>query len=288
MFSIQLHQAVNLLLIAILGLLTAYIYSSWIDIVAILLFTIFIEHLLLFFNKNREFHLSYSAISTSIGIIVLLYSSYLWVYFIAIFFALFQKHFLLLEGRHIFNPSNFAIVIILLLFYNKAHTITGQLGDELWLSMVVFTLAMAILVRVDRWIISLAFLGSYLLFQYYFIIFYDPTVIFEDIYRRLYSVTFMLFIYFMLTDPPVTPNSRWLQLLYGVSTALLVTMLDRFYGYRVQHLFMVVFFLSYVVSVARVKEKQKHIKMIVILLLAVLFILGYIEYQEPYYFEMNG
>lgn len=288
MFPIQLHQAVNLLFIAILGLLTAYIYSSWVDIVAILLFAIFIEHLLLFFNKNREFHLSYSAISTSIGIIVLLYSPYLWVYFIAIFFALFQKHFLLLEGRHIFNPSNFAIVIILLLFYDKAHTITGQLGDELWLSMVVFILAMAILVRVDRWIISLAFLGSYLLFQYYFILFYDPTVIFEDIYRRLYSVTFMLFIYFMLTDPPVTPNSRWLQLLYGVSTALLVTMLDRFYGYRVQHLFMVVFLLSYVVSVARVKEKQKYIKMIVILFLMVLFILGYIEYQEPYYFEMNG
>ena len=285
---IQLHQNINLLFFLIVGSFTAQIHLSWVDIISLLAFTLFIEHLFLFFNSQRTFYFSYSATSTAVGVIVLMYSAELWIYFVVISLGLFQKHFLTLNKKHFFNPSNFALMMALLLFYNDAHMVLGQLGDELWLGIVVFLVAGVILIRVNRWVISLVFILFYLALQYMLVLSYDPVMIFEDIYRRFYSVTFTLFIYFMLTDPPVTPSKWQLQILFAFLVALMAVLLDRFYGFRVQHLFMSVFFFSMFVPLLGEKmSSRKWIKVGFILFLVIVVIIA-IEIQEPYYFEMQG
>ncbi len=286
---LQLHQNINLLFLLIIGSFVANIHLSWVDIVLILAFTLFIEHLFLFFNRERTFYFSYSAISTAVGVIVLMYSAKLWIYFVVIAFGLFQKHFLTIKKKHFFNPSNFSLIMVLLLFYNDAHMVLGQLGDELWLGVVVFVVAGIMLVRVDRWVISLVFIVSYLLLQYLLVLSYDPVMIFEDVYLRFYSVTFMLFIYFMLTDPPVTPFSHKEQIVFAILIALMATLLDRYFGYRVQHLFMSVFFFSFFVHYRTFKSlSSSEIKYVVTILLFMIGVLFYVELQPPYYFEMNG
>ncbi len=286
---LQLHQNINLLFLLIIGSFVANIHLSWVDIVLILAFTLFIEHLFLFFNKERTFYFSYSAISTAVGVIVLMYSAELWIYFVVIALGLFQKHFLTIRKKHLFNPSNFSLLMALLLFYNDAHMVLGQLGDELWLSIVVFVVAGIMLIRVDRWVIPLAFIFSYLALQYLLVLSYDPVMIFENIYLRFYSVTFMLFIYFMLTDPSVTPVSHKEQVIFAIFVALMATLLDRYFGYRVQHLFMSVFFLSFFVKYRIFKTlSSREIKYLVTILLFMVLVLFYVELQPPYYFEMNG
>ena len=285
---IQLHQNLNLLFLLIVGSFVANIHLSWVDIVLILAFTLFIEHIFLFFNKERTFYLSYSAISTSVGVIVLMYSAELWIYFVVIALGLFQKHFLTINKKHLFNPSNFSLIMALLLFYNDAHMVLGQLGDELWLSVVVFVVAGVMLIRVDRWIISLAFILFYVALQYLLVLSYDPVMTFQDIYLRFYSVTFMLFIYFMLTDPPVTPSKWQLQILFAFLVALLPVLLDRLYGFRVQHLFMSVFFFSMFVPLLGEKMSSKEWIKAGLVLFLVIAVIVTIEIQEPYYFEMQG
>jgi len=286
---LQLHQNLNLLLLLVLGYLTANLTLSLLDMMAVILFTLFTEHLYLYINKNRSFYFSYSSLSTAIGIILLLYATSLWIYFVVITFALVQKHFLTFRGKHLFNPSNFALIIALVFFYDDAHIITGQLGDNFLFTLVVLVLALSILVRVKRLIIPLIFLFSYLLLQYFLVVLYEPSVIFEEIYHRLYMVTFMLFIYFMLTDPAVTPSSIKGQIVFGLAIALLSTLLDRFYGFRVQHLFMAVFFVSFWVNLFPLKTlSSQELKFVVIILFLMLSALIYIEYQAPYYFTMNG
>ena len=285
---IQLHQNINLIFLLIVGSFVANIHLSWVDIMLILAFTLFIEHLFLFFNKKRTFYLSYSAISTSVGVIVLMYSAELWIYFVVIALGLFQKHFLTINQKHFFNPSNFALMMALLLFYNDAHMVLGQLGDELWLGVVVFVVAGVMLIRVNRWIISLAFILFYLALQYLLVLSYDPVMTFQDIYLRFYSVTFMLFIYFMLTDPPVTPSKWQLQILFAFLVALLPVLLDRFYGFRVQHLFMSVFFFSMFVPLLGEKMSLKKWMKVGLILFLVIAVIIAIEIQEPYYFEMQG
>ena len=289
MIPFQLHQNINLFLLLIVGSFVAHIYLGWVDIVTILVFTIVTEHIFLYFNKARDFYFSYSGFSTAIGVIVLMYSPHLYIYFIVIALGLFQKHFITFKGRHFFNPSNFALIMALLFFYKDAHIISGQFGDELWLTLVVSFVAIIILIRVHRWIIPLAFIGSYLLFQYFLIVNYDPVILFEDIYHRLYSVTFVLFIYFMLTDPPVTPSKWYEQIGFAFLVALMATLLDRFYGYRVQHLFMAVFFFSIFVNLLKVeRDFIALLKLTAIILFFVIATLMFIEMQVPYYFEMEG
>ena len=287
--SLQLHQSLNLLAFLLLGFLSGYLALSWEQIVLIILFSLAIEHLFLYLNTQRSFYFSYASLSTAIGVVVLLYSSSLWIYFIVIGLGLAQKHFLTFRGEHLFNPSNFALMIALLFFYNDAHIIIGQFGDEILFSMVVFVLALSILVRVNRWIISLAFIVFYLLFEYLLVVSYDPVVTFDMITHRFYSVTFMLFIYFMLSDPTVTPSSYKEQALFSLLIALMITLLDRYFGYRVQHLFMALFFFSFFVHYRTFKTLfSREIKYLVTILLFIIVMLVYIELQPPYYFEMNG
>ena len=268
---------------------SGYLALSWEQIVVIVLFALSIEHLFLYFNNQRSFYFSYASLSTAIGVIVLLYTSSLWIYLTVIGLGLAQKHFLTFQGKHLFNPSNFAVMMALLLFYQESHIITGQFGDEKLFSMVVFVLALSILVRVHRWLISLAFIIFYLLFEYLFVVSYDPVMTFEMITHRFYSVTFMLFIYFMLTDPRVTPSSYKEQVLFALLIALMISLLDRYFGYRVQHLFMSVFFFSFFVHYRMFKTlSSREIKYLVTILLFIIVMLVYIELQPPYYFEMNG
>ncbi len=289
--SIQLHQNINLLFLLIVGSFMAQIHLSWVDIVLVLSFTIFVEHIFLYFNSQRTFYFSYSSISTAVGVIVLMYSANLWIYFVVITLGLFQKHFLTINNRHLFNPSNFGLMMALLLFYHDAHMVLGQLGEEMWLSSTVFLVALVMLIRVNRWIIPIVFTLFYLLFQYTLVMAYDPVMIFEDIYRRFYSVTFTLFIYFMLTDPPVTPSKWYYQILFSFVVAFFASWLDRVYGFRVQHLFMSVFLFSMFTPLLKEKEEsmvlKDWVKSAIILFLAIGVII-LVEIQEPYYFEMQG
>jgi len=286
---LQLHQFINLFALLLLGSWVASIHLAGIDITIILLYTLCLEHLFLYLNPRRGFYLSYASLSTAIGVIVLMYTPHLWIYLLVIGLGLAQKHFLLLDQRHLFNPSNFALIMALLFFYHEAHIISGQFGDALWLSLLVSFLAIIILIRSKRWVIPLAFILSYFLLEYVLVVRYDPVMIFEDIYHRLYSVTFVLFIYFMLTDPLVTPSLWRGQLLFAFGVALLATLLDRFYGFRVQHLFMSVFFISPLVTLCRAKfDGLTRVKLLGIILPVTVAILLTIEMQAPYYFEMNG
>ncbi|HIC78049.1 MAG TPA: hypothetical protein EYP02_02590 [Sulfurovum sp.] len=285
---IQLHQNLNLIALLIIGSFVADIHLSWVDIVLVLAFTLFIEHLFLFFNPHRTFYLSYSSLSTAVGVIVLMYSSELWIYFVVVALGLFQKHFLTINKRHFFNPSNFALMMALLLFYDDAHMVLGQLGDELWLGVLTFVVALAILIRVDRWIISLAFVLFYLGLQYILVVSYDPVMLFQEVYHRFYSVTFTLFIYFMLTDPAVTPVKWQMQILFAFLVAFVSVLLDRVYGFRVQHLFMSVFLFSMFVPLFEIEIRFKDFIKVVLILFLVMSVIMFIEIQEPYYFEMQG
>jgi hypothetical protein len=282
---LQLQQNLNLLLLLIWGYFTANFYLSWGEILAVLLFTLVTEHLFLYLNRERDFYLSFSALSTSISVVFLLYASSLWIYFILISLALAQKHFLVFKKKHLFNPSNFVLIMGLLLFYDQAHLLSSQLGDNILLSMVASVLALSTLVRARRWVISLSFIFFYLSLQYFIVVGHDLSVTFESIYVRFYSITFVLFIYFMLTDPPTTPNRWQEQLLFSFLIAFSSVFLDRYFGYRVQHLFMMLFFFSFLFNAFALKLEFKRG---VTILLLIIVSLVWIELQPPYYFEMNG
>ena len=162
----QLQQLINLFILLIIGKYVAYIYLSWGAIIGLLFFTFFIEHLFYYIRNQSIDFISFSSLTTAIGVILMMVTTHYIIYFIVIFLALFQKQFLRYNQQHFFNPSNFALIVGLLLFYHDAHLVLGQLGDNIWLIWVVTGISVIMLYRIDRWIIPIVFIMSYLLFQY--------------------------------------------------------------------------------------------------------------------------
>lgn len=299
----QLQQLANLSLLLLLGKYAAHIYLSWLNISIILIFALFIEHTFLYLKDKKLRYFSFSSLSTAMGVILMMASPHLWIYMIVIALGLLQKHILVLSinnnhKRHFFNPSNFALLMSLLFFYKEAHIILGQLGDDLWLELVVGLLAILMLLRVDRWIIPLGFSVAYLLLQYFLVIQYDPVMLFEELYRRFYSVSFIVFILFMLTDPKTTPAKHQYQLLFALFAALVATLLDVLNGFRVQHLFLSLSLISVCIPLLEFFEEPVKYKMgenikrqlIVTTALILLMLIGVIfsiEQKQPYYFSMD-
>jgi hypothetical protein len=288
----QLHQFINLFLLLLLAKYSAFVYLSWLEIVYVLVGTLCMELFFIFLKKSRHAFFPYSALTTAIGVMLMMVTPHLYLYFTVIAFALIQKHFFQYYNKHFFNPSNFALIFALLFFYNDAHLVLGQLGDSLWIRYSIIVFAIVILYRVKRWIIAISFPFFYLFLQYIFVIDYDPMLLLEDVYYRFYSLSFVLFILFMLTDPKTTPSRSLDQILFSFMVALISVYLDRVNGFRVQHLFMALFILSPFVKIVHLCMDEKDKKQLLYLLFAILLLslsaIIYIEMQAPYYFEMDG
>jgi len=288
--SIQLQQFINLVLLCLVGKYVGYIYLSWVEIFLLLVFTFFIEHVFIYIQSKKITFISYSSLSTALGVMLMMLSTHFYIYLFVIVLALAQKHFLRYEAQHFFNPSNFALMGGLLFFYHDTHLALGQLGESAIFQVLVLILAFLILYRVNRWILSVVFVFSYVALQYFLLLPTDPVLLFEDIYARFYSVSFIVFIVFMLTDPKTTPSSYMTQSIFAIVLALGATLLDYFFGFRVQHLFMVLFLCTplYIGLQLLYKEKRTiyfYFSLSTILLLTLSAII-YIEIQAPYYLEM--
>jgi hypothetical protein len=289
--NMQYQQLINLLILLLIGKYLAHIYLSWGAILVLLSFTVVVEHLFLYIKHNRNIYFSFSSLSTVIGIMLMMVSLQLWVYLLVIVMGLLQKHFLQIEGRHFFNPSNFALLMALLLFYDKAHIVLGQLGDDWWILCFVLVLAGTILWRVNRWMIPLCFCLAYLFFEYYLIIRHDPVMIMEHMTERFLSVSFVVFIVFMLTDPRTTTAKPIYQIEFAVCIALGAAVLDASQGFRVQHLFFSLAFCTpWVVTMSLWKNgcNQRHLfVMTTVIIVFVVSSITFIERKPPYYFLMD-
>jgi len=288
--NIQLQQFINLLLLLTLGYFSANIYLSVYAIGTLFLVTFLLEYIFNIPKKIKRSYFSFSSFITAIGLILMMVSTQYWVYLIVLTLALAQKYFLRLKSGHIFNPSNFALIMALLFFYDKAHIVLGQLGDEIWLMALMLSFGIIILWQAKRWIISAFFILSYFGFQYICIVTLDPLILFEDVYARFYSISFIVFILFMLTDPMTTPSQKWEQVLFALGISLMATFMDYGYGFRVQHLFLSLFMISslYALFFKNKLSSMKEKTIAGVLIILVLSVIIFIQNQEPYYFEMDG
>lgn len=290
--GVQQQQLLNLFLLVLVGAYSSNLYLLWYEVGAVLLFTWMFDRLLAVgYNQKRYFTRNFSSLSTAIGVMLMMASTHFYIYLVVIALGLFQKYALEINKHHFFNPSNFALIVGLFFFYDEAHIVLGQLGNELWLSGVLLVLALSILVRVNRWRIPLFFTLAYLLFEYLLVVRIDPLLIMEEIYYRFYSVSFVLFILFMLTDPKTTPQKPYQQIIFATLIAFLAVGLERFYGFRVQHLFLALFVFSLFTPLLMEWQSESRAKIakitLLLFVLAIVVIIN-IESQSPFYFTMDG
>lgn len=182
------------------------IYSGLIAVfAALILDSIFLSY------KNKKITLSESAVISGLIITFVLASDNAkWIFVVAPLLAILAKQIIRFNHKHIFNPSGFGILAVMLLFKADAQ----WLGSNLWYIFIPF--------------------GSYFIWNYRkfeilygyiigFLITFGILILFVEKSNLLGIVNYLnfFFIFVMLIEPKTTPISTLGKYLFGFGVAVL-------------------------------------------------------------------
>jgi enediyne biosynthesis protein E5 len=157
----------------------------------------------------RKFPHLASAYITGISVGILIRSPVFWPYALCSAIAITSKYVLRWRGRHLWNPSNFAISAMLLLIPEYVATLMIQWGNTLWPMLVIWVLGAAIVYRVRRFHITATYVVCFVGLS-----FIRPFFTGHSFLAEVAPITgpmYQLFIFFMITDPKTTVKPRWAQ-----------------------------------------------------------------------------
>ena len=142
--------------------------------------------------------------------------------------AIASKFLLRIDGKHIWNPAGFAIVVLLLIS-SDVWISPGQWGASIWFGTLVAFLAIVVLQAAQRADIALFFLVSHAaLLTGRALWLGDPLAI---PLHQMQSGSLLIFAFFMISDPRTTPV-RLGRLLFALAVAALAHYLAFFMQMR--------------------------------------------------------
>jgi enediyne biosynthesis protein E5 len=162
-----------------------------------------------------------SAYVSGISVGILVRSPAFWPYVLCSAIAITSKYVLRIEGRHIWNPTNFAIVAMLLLASDAVAGLSVQWGNNLLPMIFVWVLGTVILRSVGRLHITLTYVAAFFFFALVRALATGHPFLSEA--APITGPMYQLFIFFMITDPKTTVTPKWAQALVVVLIAALET-----------------------------------------------------------------
>ena len=158
-----------------------------------------------------------SALITGLSLSILVnYAHGMWLPLVPVFFAIASKYLFTVDGRHIYNPALFGIVICLL-FADKMISVSPAYqwsGIPAMAAVVVTAAVLLFVLRIKRSTLVLSFLGFYVLALFLRAWLMRHHIPPETlIIGSLTAPSFYLFVFFMITDPATSPESRKGQVL---------------------------------------------------------------------------
>jgi len=159
-----------------------------------------------------------SAYVTGISVGILVRSPAMWPYALCSTIAITSKYVLRVQGRHLWNPSNFGICVMLLLASDAVASLSIQWGNDLPPMLIVWLLGSLIIWQAKRFHICATYVISFLLFAYV-----RSGITGHPFLAEVAPITgpmYQLFIFFMITDPKTTVQTKWGQCVVACLVAL--------------------------------------------------------------------
>ena len=166
----------------------------------------------------RKWPVLASAYITGISVGILLRSPEYWPYALTSAIAITSKFAIRWRGRHIWNPSNFAIAAMLLLAPEYVATLSIQWGNTLWPMLVVWVLGLFITWRVKRFHITATYVVSFVALAGVRTLITGHPFLAEV--APITGPMYQLYIFFMITDPKTTVKSKQGQILVAFLVAV--------------------------------------------------------------------
>jgi Na+-translocating ferredoxin:NAD+ oxidoreductase RnfD subunit len=162
-------------------------------------------------------HLASAYISgISVGIIVR--SEYLWPFLVCSALSIVSKYAIRVRGRHLWNPSNLGISVLLLFADQYMYPLSNQAGNEWGPAIIIWVLGSLILYRLGRLHITLSYAAAFALLALVRSAVTGDSWLAEV--APITAVVYQLFMFFMITDPKTTTKRFWSQCAVAVLVAV--------------------------------------------------------------------
>ncbi|MCW5969924.1 MAG: hypothetical protein KIT57_15570 [Blastocatellales bacterium] len=209
-FSFENRYLAPLLITSILliGQLTFGFLESWPQTLLAIAVSIAVELVLGRLFSGSWPHLA-SAYISGISVGILIRSPFFWPFALCAAISITSKYVIRWEGRHLWNPSNFAICAMLLLAPEYVATLSVQWGNTVWPMLIVWALGSVIIYRLKRFHITLTYVASFIVLAAV-----RGAITGHGFVAEVAPITgpmYQLFIFFMITDPKTTVKPKWGQ-----------------------------------------------------------------------------
>jgi enediyne biosynthesis protein E5 len=148
-----------------------------------------------------------SAYVSGISVGILVRSPAFWPYALGSALSITSKYVLRVKGRHLWNPSNFGICVLLWLAPDAVASLSVQWGNFLLPMLIVWILGAFIIWQVQRFHICATYVGAFLLLAWV-----RSGLTGHPFLAEVAPITgpmYQLFIFFMITDPKTTVQTTW-------------------------------------------------------------------------------
>jgi Na+-translocating ferredoxin:NAD+ oxidoreductase RnfD subunit len=158
-----------------------------------------------------------SALISGLSLCLLLRTRHLELAVLASAITILGKFVLRARGKHLFNPTNLGLVVMLL-FTGECWVSAGQWGSTALSAFAFVCMGMLVVFRAERSDVTLAFLLAHASLLFGRALWLgDPLAI---PIHQLESGALLLFAFFMISDPKTTPDSRFGRILFAVFVAV--------------------------------------------------------------------
>ena len=172
--------------------------------------------------------------------------------------AIGSKFVLRWNGKHVFNPANFALAGLILVGA-PAWISPAQWGSATWAAFLFASLAILVLSRARRADIAVAFLAAYVAILVARALYLgDPWTI---PMKQMQSGAVLLFAFFMISDPKTTPDTRAMRIVFAALVAGLAATIQ-FAWWRPEGLILALFILSPIVPLLDLVSRRRAGRML--------------------------
>lgn len=168
-----------------------------------------------------------SALITALSLIILLKTNFISTAFLISVISIGIKYIFRYNGKHIFNPSNIAIIIGLL-FTNDVWVATGQWGSGFEILLLISILGIVVVSKAGRVDTTLTFIVSYFIMQWIRSVWFLHWPV-DVMWQTFTGGNILLFSFFMITDPATSPNTRIERIVWAIGIAIVSFVLANFY-----------------------------------------------------------
>ena len=202
--------------VLLVGQLTFGFLESWSRTFLAIATAIGVELVLARLFSGSWPHLA-SAYISGISVGMLVRSPAVWPYALCSAISITSKYVLRVDGRHIWNPSNFGIVAMLVLAADTVASLSVQWGNNLLPIFVVWCFGSVIIYSLGRLHITATYVISFVVFAAL-----RAAITGHPFLSEVAPITgpmYQLYIFFMITDPKTTVRSFRGQILVAFLVA---------------------------------------------------------------------